>query len=131
MFKKILTTKPHLVVLFLGVIHIVFSKFVWIRVGTWDLNRTIGWGWDHTNFLMYESSFQFFSFCIIFPLVYWICVRRGVLFEMYLVLLQVVVILLHLYCRITWNVSWAVIFFIGSWLLFGVILLTRKKLTEN
>lgn len=24
---------------------------VWIGIGSWDLNRTIGWGWDITNFV--------------------------------------------------------------------------------
>lgn len=24
---------------------------VWNGIGTWDLNRTIGWGWDITNFV--------------------------------------------------------------------------------
>jgi molybdopterin-containing oxidoreductase family membrane subunit len=24
---------------------------VWIGIGTWNLNRTIGWGWDITNFV--------------------------------------------------------------------------------
>ena len=24
---------------------------VWFGIGTWDLNRTIGWGWDITNFV--------------------------------------------------------------------------------
>ena len=24
---------------------------IWHGIGTWDLNRTIGWGWDITNFV--------------------------------------------------------------------------------
>ncbi|HHJ49794.1 MAG TPA: hydrogenase, partial [Phaeodactylibacter sp.] len=24
---------------------------IWFGIGTWDLNRTIGWGWDITNFV--------------------------------------------------------------------------------
>jgi molybdopterin-containing oxidoreductase family membrane subunit len=24
---------------------------IWVGIGTWDLNRTIGWGWDITNFV--------------------------------------------------------------------------------
>ncbi len=24
---------------------------IWMGIGTWDLNRTIGWGWDITNFV--------------------------------------------------------------------------------
>jgi len=28
-----------------------FVITVWVGIGTWDLNRTIGWGWDITNFV--------------------------------------------------------------------------------
>ena len=24
---------------------------IWHGIGTWDLNRTVGWGWDITNFV--------------------------------------------------------------------------------
>lgn len=32
---------------------------VWISHGTWDLNRSIGWGWDITNFLFWISFYNF------------------------------------------------------------------------
>lgn len=32
-----------------GVFCIVWT--IWFGIGTWDLNRTIGWGWDITNFV--------------------------------------------------------------------------------
>ena len=32
-----------------GVVCILIT--IWIGIGTWDLNRTIGWGWDITNFV--------------------------------------------------------------------------------
>jgi molybdopterin-containing oxidoreductase family membrane subunit len=33
----------------LGVVCILYT--IWIGIGTWNLNRTIGWGWDITNFV--------------------------------------------------------------------------------
>jgi molybdopterin-containing oxidoreductase family membrane subunit len=36
-------------VLLFGVFCILWT--IWIGIGTWDLNRTIGWGWDITNFV--------------------------------------------------------------------------------
>jgi molybdopterin-containing oxidoreductase family membrane subunit len=36
-------------VLAFGLFCIVWT--IWIGIGTWNLNRTIGWGWDITNFV--------------------------------------------------------------------------------
>jgi len=36
-------------VLLFGVFCILWT--IWHGIGTWDLNRTIGWGWDITNFV--------------------------------------------------------------------------------
>ena len=36
-------------VLGLGLVTIFWT--IWFGIGTWDLNRTIGWGWDITNFV--------------------------------------------------------------------------------
>ncbi len=36
-------------VLGFGVFCILWT--IWMGIGTWDLNRTIGWGWDITNFV--------------------------------------------------------------------------------
>ncbi len=38
-------------VTFLGVYIFCVFWTVWIGIGSWDLNRTIGWGWDITNFV--------------------------------------------------------------------------------
>jgi molybdopterin-containing oxidoreductase family membrane subunit len=32
-----------------GVVAILYT--IWVGIGTWNLNRTIGWGWDITNFV--------------------------------------------------------------------------------
>ncbi len=32
-----------------GMFCIIYT--IWVGIGTWDLNRTIGWGWDITNFV--------------------------------------------------------------------------------
>ena len=32
-----------------GTLAVFFT--VWFGIGTWNLNRTIGWGWDITNFV--------------------------------------------------------------------------------
>ena len=29
---------------------------IWNGIGTWDLNRTINWGWDITNFVWWIDS---------------------------------------------------------------------------
>jgi Ni/Fe-hydrogenase subunit HybB-like protein len=36
-------------VLTVGIISILYT--IWVGIGTWNLNRTIGWGWDITNFV--------------------------------------------------------------------------------
>jgi Ni/Fe-hydrogenase subunit HybB-like protein len=36
-------------VLTVGIIAILYT--IWVGIGTWNLNRTIGWGWDITNFV--------------------------------------------------------------------------------
>lgn len=36
-------------VLTVGIISILYT--IWFGIGTWNLNRTIGWGWDITNFV--------------------------------------------------------------------------------
>ncbi len=38
-------------VIFLGVYLVCLVITIWGGIGTWDLNRTIGWGWDITNFV--------------------------------------------------------------------------------
>jgi Ni/Fe-hydrogenase subunit HybB-like protein len=37
------------IALLLGVVMMTYT--IWIGIGTWNLNRTIGWGWDITNFV--------------------------------------------------------------------------------
>ena len=38
-------------VFFLGVYFFCVTWTVWQGIGSWNLNRTIGWGWDITNFV--------------------------------------------------------------------------------
>lgn len=40
-----------LAVTLLGLYAFCLVVTVWFGIGTWDLNRTIGWGWDITNFV--------------------------------------------------------------------------------
>ncbi len=40
-----------LAVTFLAIYLVCLVITVWGGIGTWDLNRTIGWGWDITNFV--------------------------------------------------------------------------------
>jgi Ni/Fe-hydrogenase subunit HybB-like protein len=37
------------VIMTFGIFCILWA--IWFGIGTWDLNRTIGWGWDITNFV--------------------------------------------------------------------------------
>ena len=37
------------IALLFGVIMICYT--IWFGIGTWNLNRTVGWGWDITNFV--------------------------------------------------------------------------------
>jgi Ni/Fe-hydrogenase subunit HybB-like protein len=36
---------------FLGLYIFTVAWTIWFGIGTWNLNRTIGWGWDITNFV--------------------------------------------------------------------------------
>ncbi|MEM9547387.1 MAG: NrfD/PsrC family molybdoenzyme membrane anchor subunit [Bacteroidota bacterium] len=49
-------SKPWVIGFLLSVMVLSFGIFciiwtIWHGIGTWDLNRTIGWGWDITNFV--------------------------------------------------------------------------------
>lgn len=37
------------IALLFGVLMMVYT--IWVGIGTWNLNRTVGWGWDITNFV--------------------------------------------------------------------------------
>jgi molybdopterin-containing oxidoreductase family membrane subunit len=38
-----------LTALTIGVVSIIYT--IWVGIGAWNLNRTVGWGWDITNFV--------------------------------------------------------------------------------
>lgn len=38
-----------LIALTIGIVSIIYT--IWVGIGSWNLNRTIGWGWDITNFV--------------------------------------------------------------------------------
>ncbi len=49
-------SRPWIIGFLLSVMVLSFGIFciiwtIWHGIGTWDLNRTIGWGWDITNFV--------------------------------------------------------------------------------
>jgi hypothetical protein len=35
----------------IGILRILCAWTIWQGIGSWNLNRTIGWGWDITNFV--------------------------------------------------------------------------------
>jgi len=35
----------------LTILIVSIAYTIWVGIGTWNLNRTIGWGWDITNFV--------------------------------------------------------------------------------
>ena len=111
--KQILTTKPHLVVLFLSVVYILIYGSSTFIVGTWDLNRTIGWGWDWTNYIWWITP-HFFWF-VIFPLTYWFLSKTNT-FSYPLMLAHVIVIVLSMIPLFEYEIS--IIFSLISWLLF-------------
>ncbi|MFK7771065.1 MAG: hypothetical protein AB8F94_02960 [Saprospiraceae bacterium] len=94
--KKILTTKPHLVVFFLGMIYWPLIYMMWLRRDIWNQNRMIGWGFDTTNFafMFSENSFFINVWVLFFPIVYWILRVRKHEFNYVLMVFQVVSILL-------------------------------------
>ena len=115
MIKKILTTKAHLVVLFLGVIYVLYlSQFVFF-VGTWDLNRSIGWGWDYTDYIWYYSFYFNLLWVIIFPIVYWFLSRKYFL-SFPLIVLHIFVIVLLLFSAFLLRET--ILFIVANWILF-------------
>lgn len=118
--KKILTTKPHLVVFFLGIIYWPLIYFMWMRVGTWSLNRTIGWGWDITNFVFWFSEYSFLIniWVLFFPMVYWILRLQKYEFNFALVLFQVLTISLFIIVTFNCNFYFSYCLLIFIWLLF-------------
>lgn len=127
MIKKLLTTKPHLVVFFLGVIALI--NFLWSSYfATWTVTRTIGWGWDISRLLWWIMPPGFVSI-LFFALVYWIFSKEKKLFPFGLVLLQVLAIICYLvftvilfestYAKIALLVSGGLFFIIICLLLFS------------
>jgi len=56
-------------ILAFGVFCILWT--IWHGIGTWDLNRTIGWGWDITNFVWWIGMTIFAVMCAgLFPLIH-------------------------------------------------------------
>lgn len=120
MIKKILTTKPHLVVFFLGLLNWSLTYLIWMRIGTWNLNRTIGWGWDMRKFIYWISDSYYFIniWILLFPIIYWMLRLKKYEFNFILMILQVVVILFYIVASVEFLYQFAYSFLIANWLLF-------------
>lgn len=127
MMKKILTTKPHLVVFFFGVISLI--DFLWSSYfAIWTVRRTIGWGWDISKHIWWILP-PGYVYILFFALVYWIFSKGKHSFPFGLVLLQILVIICYLvftiilfestYAKISLLVSWGLFFIIICSLLFS------------
>ena len=118
--KKILATKPHLVVFFLGLFYWPLIYLMWMRVGTWNLNRSIGWGWDITNFAFWFSKYNFLInvWVIFFPLIYWILRMKKYEFNFLLMMFQVLAILLFIITTTQFRYDFSYSLLISNWLLF-------------
>jgi len=98
MVKKILTTKAHLVVLFLGLLNLLIPS-----IGLWGtsesgIHRTIGWGWDLSKYVWFYDGYLNILWVIVFPIVYWL-VGRKLSLSFPLMLLQIIVIVLLISAR--------------------------------
>lgn len=116
MIKKILTTKPHLVVFFLGLIALIYTA-TRSYFGTWNLNRTIGWGWDITNFIWWIMPSGGVSI-IFFAFVFWILKIRRCTFLFELMFFQIIVIVLFLISIIQFQYVLSEGLLFSNWLLF-------------
>jgi len=118
--KKILTTKPHLVVFFLGMIYWPLIYFMWMSIGTWDLNRSIGWGWDSTKFVFWFSEYSFFinSWVLFFPIIYWVLRLKKYEFNFVLMVFQVLAISLFIIVTFNCNFYFSYSLLASIWLLF-------------
>ena len=123
MIKKILTTKAHLLVLFLGVINVVIPQLTFW--GTYDLNRTIGWGWDISKYIWYYDWYLNFVWVIIFPISYWVFQKNNYVFYFPIILLQAIVIVLLIFSR---SVSPELRYYVefANWVLFFINIFTAS-----
>jgi len=116
--KKILTTKPHLVVFFLGLISLFLSMYwFYFDIGTSNLNRTIGWGWDITNFIFWIIPFGTFSI-LLFAFIYWILKKRKCSFLFELMFFQIIAIVIFLNSIIQFQYAFSEVLLFANWLLF-------------
>lgn len=119
--KRILTTKPHLVVFFLGMIYWPLIYFMWQRRDLWNQDRMIGWGFDITNFTFWFSKYTFWLniWVLFFPIVYWVLRAKKYELNFVLIVCQIVSILLFFISTFKlqfYNISFSLLIFI--WLLF-------------
>lgn len=119
--KRILTTKPHLVVFFLGMIYWPLIYFMWQRRDLWNQDRMIGWGFDITNFTFWFSKYTFWLniWVLFFPIVYWVLRAKKYELNFVLIVCQIVSILLFFISTFQlqfYNISFSLLIFI--WLLF-------------
>lgn len=73
---------------------IIFLKFLIDKMPrNWDLNRTIGWGWeDQGQYYFYYQNFYWLLWIILFPILYWRVIKSRKVISKILAIGQVLVI---------------------------------------
>jgi len=127
MIKKILTTKAHLVVLFLGVVNLITSEFNFGEMN--EVIRTIGWGWDISAYIWYYDLYLNLLWVIVFPIGYWF-LRKKYSLSFPLVFIQVIVIVLLIFSRMM-DPELSVYLEIGNWILFFINIIAAFIITKK
>lgn len=99
---------------------------IYVGVGSWDLNRKIGWGWDVPGFIQWVfSSFRWLL--LIFTVGYGIILATGRRTDFYLSLLHFELMLLCFVPLFNFNLS--IVYSILLVLVFGLNLMRSFKVS--
>lgn len=116
-------------VIMLVIFIILFYTANYMAVGTWDLNRTIGWGWDITNYLMWGSSIFYWS-VFLFMIGYGILCIANRTTQKQLTILHVCLLFLYLIIPV-FRIELKLITGVVVWLVFILNLLLSKNTPSN
>ncbi len=105
-----------------------FSVTHYYSLGSWDLNRTIGWGWDITNLIMWNTFKPPIFFLLGYGLI--LILKRRNLFR--LSLLQLGLIMFDLLISLTeTTIILQILLYFSIWVVFLLNLILSEKPTNE
>ena len=100
------------------ILYLILMIYSWYDsyYGTWNLNRTIGWGWDLTNFIWWNLpsiSWSIKIFTIGYGILFFMKKKTNFILSILQILLVLINITIPMY-----NIGVSIIFIILNWIIF-------------